>query len=359
MHDNMKRQRASLSDLCSLIKGASPISKTPPGPYPLITTGEEHKTANTFQLDTEAVCIPLISSTGHGHASIKRVHYQTGKYALANLLAAAVVKDRSVLSTSYLARYLMFTKDRLIAPLMTGAANMSISLDRLATVPVEFPPLPEQERIAKLMDQAEELRKLRAQADRRTAALLPALFHEIFGDPSTNPKGFHKEALEKLVRVKSGDPLLAKDMDAEGEFPVYGGNGITGYHSKFMFDQPVIVIGRVGAYCGAIHVSKPKSWVTDNALYVSELKEPFNQEYLAAALRVANLNQYAGRAAQPLVSGGRIYPVPILVPPLTLQDAFAKGVTEIRELEAQQAASRRGLNNLFQSMLNHAFNGEL
>src|SRR5262249_14049033 len=71
-------------------------------------------------------------------ASLNRVHYQCGKFALANLLAAAIVKDKSLLSTKFLSRYLMFSKDRLIVPLMTGAANMSISIDRLATVPIEF-----------------------------------------------------------------------------------------------------------------------------------------------------------------------------------------------------------------------------
>jgi type I restriction enzyme S subunit len=77
----MKRQRTKLGELCTLVKGTSPISKTRPGVYPLVTTGEEHKTADTFQFDAEAVCIPLISSTGHGHASLKWVHYQTGKFA--------------------------------------------------------------------------------------------------------------------------------------------------------------------------------------------------------------------------------------------------------------------------------------
>src|SRR6266540_923376 len=141
----MKQQRASLGELCTLVKGTSPISKTAAGPYPLVTTGENHKTAGNFQFDAEAACIPIISSTGHGHASLKRVHYQSGKFALANLLVAAMVKDHSALSTKFLARYLMWTKDRLIVPLMTGAANMSLSIDRLATVPVEFPALAEQE----------------------------------------------------------------------------------------------------------------------------------------------------------------------------------------------------------------------
>src|SRR5260370_21977690 len=116
----MKRQRAPLGELCRLIKGTSPISKTPPGPYPLVTTGEEHRTAISFQFDAEAVCIPLISSTGHGHASLKRVHYQAGKFALANILVAAPLRSHLCISTTFFARYLIFTNRRFICPLMTG-----------------------------------------------------------------------------------------------------------------------------------------------------------------------------------------------------------------------------------------------
>jgi type I restriction enzyme S subunit len=235
----------------------------------------------------------------------------------------------------------------------------NLPLNDVAKEQIPLPPLSEQERIVNLLDEADELRKLRAKADRRTAELVPALFHEMFGDPITNPKGFRKEPLGKLVRVKSGDSLPAKNMEAGGQFPVYGGNGISGYHGEYMFEQPVIVIGRVGVYCGAVQLSKPKSWVTDNALYICEMKEDFDQQYLVAALCKAKLNQYAGRAAQPLVSGNRIYPVPILVPPLSSQREFSNRVAEIRKLEADQAASRLRLEALFQSMLNCAFNGEL
>jgi len=179
----------------------------------------------------------------------------------------------------------------------------------------------------------------------------------LFGNPALNPKGFRKEPLGKLLHVKSGESLPAKEMTTNGSFVVYGGNGITGHHDKFMFENPVIVIGRVGVYCGAIHLSEPKSWVTDNALYVSEMKEDFAQRYLLTALRVANLNQYAGRAAQPLVSGSRIYPVPILIPPLPLQQEFADRVRDIDELESVQSRSTARLNDLSQSLLHSAFGG--
>jgi type I restriction enzyme S subunit len=82
------------------------------------------------------------------------------------------------------------------------------------------------------------------------------------------------------------------------------------------------------------------------------------QQYLVAALRQANLNQYAGRAAQPLVSGSRIHPVPILVPPLPLQKQFAQRVVDIRFFEDQQATGRQRLDELFHSLLDLAFQGK-
>jgi len=49
-------------------------------------------------------------------------------------------------------------------------------------------------------------------------------------------------------------------MDSSGEYLVYGGNGVNGRHSEYMFEQPQLIIGRVGVYCGAVHItSKLKS----------------------------------------------------------------------------------------------------
>jgi type I restriction enzyme S subunit len=224
----MKRQRASLGELCTLIKGKSPISKTQPGPFPLVTTGEDRKTADTFQFDTEAVCIPLISSTGHGHASLKRVHYQSGHFALANLLAAALVNDRSMLSPRFLACYLTHAKDRLIVPLMTGAANMSLSIDRLATVPVEFPPLAEQQRIVRILAEATELQILRVKAHDRANQLMPAIFHDMFGDPTSNSNNWPLVTLDEIGDWASGGtPPRSRPEYFDGDIDWYSAGELT------------------------------------------------------------------------------------------------------------------------------------
>jgi type I restriction enzyme, S subunit len=220
-------------------------------------------------------------------------------------------------------------------------------------------PISEQKRIAKILDQANALRKRRAEADLKAARILPALFYKMFGDPITNPKRLAKKKLGDLIKVRSGNFLPAKNMEPEGRYPVYGGNGINGYHSEFMFEQPVIVLGRVGAYCGAVHYSQPRCWVTDNALYVADRSEKLHPRYLAEALRLANLNQYAGRAGQPLISASRIYPVAILVPDLEDQERFAFSVEELHRDEKHRKDADAQMEKLFSVLLHRAFSGEL
>jgi type I restriction enzyme S subunit len=217
----------------------------------------------------------------------------------------------------------------------------------------------EQSRIVELLNEADRLRDLRREADVKAARILPALFLKVFGDTATNPMGFRKKPLGELIKVKSGDFLPAKDMAPNGTFPVYGGNGVSGYHDNYMFEDRKVVLGRVGAYCGAVYYSEPKSWITDNALYVSEKLEPLNDYYLVSALEQANLNQYAGRAGQPLISGSRVYPVTILVPPENLQTGFSRSVASLLALSRVRSSASTRLDQVWHTLMSHAFSGQL
>ncbi len=166
---------------------------------------------------------------------------------------------------------------------------------------IPFPPLEEQKRIAAILDQADALRRLRQRAVSALEKMKTSVFHQMFSQSlDTQPLG-------NIIKVGSGNGLTAKDMRG-GDVPVYGGNGINGWHDEAFVDPQTVIIGRVGVYCGAVHITERKAWVTDNALIVRKLVD-IETAYLAEALRAANLNQYAGRSAQPLVSGSRIYPV--------------------------------------------------
>lgn len=281
-----------------------------------------------------------------------------GVEAATNQAICNIRPDVTVADTRYVYRALEAKVPELIGQ-ASGGAQPNISQEKIRKLRIPLPPLDEQKRIAAILDKADALRRKRRQALALLESLTQSIFLEMFGDPVSNPKGIHKTTLGELIRVKSGNGLTSAEMDDSGEHPVYGGNGINGYHSEYMFDEPQIVIGRVGVYCGAVHITKPMSWVTDNALYVAERRNDLIITYLAVALRMANLNQYAGRAAQPLVSGSRIYPVEVLVPDTMLQLKFEEDLYSISRRSEQLTRSMIGLNSLFASLQHRAFTGQL
>ena len=139
-----------LGDICTITKGETGIMKAIPGAYTMVALGEANKTHNEFQFDTKAVIIPLVSSTGHGHASMKRVKYQEGKFALGNILCAVIPKDENFVLAKYLHIYLHWNREELLVSQMKGMANVSLSISKIAEVIVTVPNLEKQRQIVEL-----------------------------------------------------------------------------------------------------------------------------------------------------------------------------------------------------------------
>ena len=151
-----KYPRVKLSELCDFRKGTFPTQATPPGPYPMVVTAQERKTSDRFDFEGPAVCIPLISSSGHGKASMIRIHYQEGQFACANLLFGLLAKQPGELDMKYLYHILSQRLERLFCPLMKGTANVSMRMEDAVQVEFPLPPLEEQQRLVA------EIERLRA-----------------------------------------------------------------------------------------------------------------------------------------------------------------------------------------------------
>ncbi|MDX2342005.1 restriction endonuclease subunit S [Micrococcus sp. M4NT] len=214
------------------------------------------------------------------------------------------------------------------------------------------PALVEQRRIAEILDRADAQRSLR----RAHLDSLDALEFSVWLDVSNRPGG-SVVPLGEFVRWRSGNFLPAAARSG-GDVPVHGANGVIGYTDEAMVSAPTLVVGRVGA-CGAVHATSGPAWVTDNALIASFDESIVSMAVLAAALRQADLSQYAVRSSQPSISGKRIAHVPISIPSRDVQREFAAAVAKI---EAQRARVERALaleDELFASLQYRAFRGEL
>lgn len=133
------------------------------------------------------------------------------------------------------------------------------------------------------------------------------------------PIGWEWKRIEDVFTITSGKNLTSKDMQEDGKFPVYGGNGIVGRHSNYNLDGSNIIIGRVGALCGNVRLVNEKIWVTDNAFFIKDYKVQILKEYLAKLLAALNLGEAANRAAQPVISYKGIKELSIPYPPMSEQ----------------------------------------
>lgn len=174
----------TLENFCDFKKGIFPTMKTPPGEFPFVVLANDKRTANAYQFDGEAVCIPLISSTGHGHAAIHRIYYMSGKFALANVFAAAIIKPEIPLLSKYLYYYLWRFKEEKLVRLMAGTANTSLTVEKLREVHIEAPSVERQQRIVDAIDRTVEsmsishqlLRSVNEQIDCARVDVLRAAF---------------------------------------------------------------------------------------------------------------------------------------------------------------------------------------
>lgn len=172
-------------------------------------------------------------------------------------------------------------------------------------------------------------------------------------------EGWISDNLSNCLKLKSGDGLTAKKM-ISGEFPVFGGNGIAGYHNDFNLSGDNIVIGRVGALCGNSRFINEKIWLTDNAFKVSEFKYEFDLEFLNYLLNHVDLRSYARQAAQPVISNSSLKNVNLSFPKSLEEQKQIVAILDkvFAAIDQAKANIEKNIENakeLFQSKLNDIF----
>ena len=231
------------------------------------------------------------------------------------------IKDTSIILPEYLMRFL----EACNFDLQGNRAAMGKTLNKksLHEIEISVPSIQRQLEIVTILSKVKKIQETR----KRQLAALDRLKHSLLQE-TIKSSTTQEIPVGKVISLKSGSFLPAKKQDG-GKFPVYGGNGVNGSHSQYMVEEPTIIIGRVGAYCGSVHITRPKSWITDNALIVTIQAEGILQKYLANVLHSINLNQYANRSGQPSISATRIKDIFIPIIPITKQENFTKNINNI------------------------------
>lgn len=173
-------------------------------------------------------------------------------------------------------------------------------------------------------------------------------------------QGWEEKRIEDCFKLKSGDGLTSKNMNEDGSYPVFGGNGIAGLHNEFNLSGSNVIIGRVGALCGNVRHMNEKIWLTDNAFRIVDFKYDFDHSFLTYLLNFKNLREYARQAAQPVISNSSLKDVVLEFPKslpeqqrivAILDTAFAA----IAKAKANAEQNLKNAKELFESYLKGVF----
>ena len=291
-----------------------------------------------------------------------------------NLVPMAINQDLKALCPnkdmdSVFLLYWYLNQANIIEAMGKGSTVKGIRLEELKSLTLLKPPLPEQHKIADILStvdrQIDQTNALIEKTKELKKGLMQRLLTKGVGHKEFKVTEIGEVPVECVVKrlgdifkVSSGTFLPQREL-VKGEYPVYGGNGITGFHDKCLFNSSMIVIGRVGAKCGCIYISESKSWITDNALYVSEKCVDFNNIFMYYLLIWLDLNKYANQSAQPVISGKSIYDITIGLPSIREQKKIADILSSIDDMIFQYQTKKQKLQTLKKALMQKILTGKV
>ncbi len=271
-----------------------------------------------------------------------------------------------------------------------GTGVPTLNRNNVHGVNVLLPPLPEQKRIAAILDKADSIRRKRQNAVRLTEELLRSVFLEMFGDPVTNPKGWERGNIEAALRNPKtdlrcgpfGTQLKVHELVSEG-IPLFGiesvRDGKFNYKtSKFLTkrkaaelgsfdvkpgDVLVTRMGTIGEAC-VVPESVDDARISYHLFRIRTDKNKCLPEFLAATIFqsgtfLRQLKNMAHGAIMDGLSTKNIREVMFLIPPIIEQQKYVCFVKRVETLMQSQKESVDASNTFFNSILQRAFKGEL
>lgn len=157
--------------------------------------------------------------------------------------------------------------------------------------------------------------------------------------------------LGNLVKFGNGKTRPKED----GDIPIYGGNGILGFTNQSNYQGDVIIVGRVGAYCGSVYYSKGLAWVSDNALAVLP-KNGYSTKYLYYFLKNLDLNNYAEGSSHPLVTQSLLNSIEVISTlNIETQERFAEVLSSLDDKIDLLLKQNQTLEQLAETMFRQWF----
>ena len=249
----------------------------------------------------------------------------------------------------------------------SGAVQRVINLWALKTVKVPIPPLPEQQRIVSILDEAfAAIAKAKANAEqnlKNAKDLFESYLQGVFENGNWETKTLN----EISENLDSKRVPITKNVRNEGSIPYYGASGIVDYVAEYLFDEDLLCVSEDGAnllartYPIAFSITG-KTWVNNHA-HVLRFKNMASQKFVELYLNSIKLDDFVSGMAQPKLNQTMLNKIPIPFPSIKEQENIVNKLNGLnnktKKLEAIYQKKINDLEELKKSVLQKAFSGEL
>jgi len=344
------------------------------GPYPYYGANGQQDSVAEYIFDEPLIL--LAEDGGHFGDSDKTIAYQIdGKCWVNN--HAHVLRPKNEVAINYLCRQL---EKYDVTPFINGATRQKLNKSSALKIPITLPPLPEQKRIAAILDKADTIRRKRQKAIELADEFLRSVFLDMFGDPVTNPKGWNPVTLKDLGHVTTGNTPSRKRPEYYGDKIewIKSDNINTPYHfltqaEEGLSKEGIAVARRAAAYSTFVTCIAGSFDCIGNAA-LSDREVSFNQQINAITAKkdidpfflyclIINskklIQDASTNAMKGMISKGRFEQIKSFRPPTTLQQKFGLFFQKYTKVKNAVWNSEQLSNDLFNSLTQRAFRGEL
>ena len=383
----MKWPTVRISDVALLQMGQSPPGETYnsdgrglPFFQGKIDFGDRHPSVRLWCSDPNKVAEPgdLLLSV---RAPVGPTNIADRRCCIGRGLAAIHSRDRNILIADFL-RYVFKWVEPSLSRVAQGSTFAAVRRRDVESIEFPLPPISEQRRIVEILDQADELRKKRTEADAKAARILPALFYKVFGDPATNPMGWPIKPLGKVTCGKpqyganasainwvSGRPRYVRITDISDAGKLLADGIVTldlEDWEPYRLVPGDLLFARSGNTVGKTFLYRQEDGPCAFAGYLIRFQadqEQVTPSYLFSLTQTGYYDSWVKArkrvAGQPNINGKEYASFPVPCPPISVQLQFGQMVETTVSLRDRRSMNASRIDRLFNILLYRAFSGDL
>ncbi len=339
-------------------------------------TDEIYNVIKNYTISSDDLYISIAGSTG----MIGAIPEKLNGANLTENAAKIVIKDQNIIDKNYLKYYLnSSTIQQQIKELTVGVGVPKLALNRIEGINIVYPnTIAEQREIAQVLDTMSDIIRLREECISHAQDLIPALFQEMFDNPQTNKKNWQICRLKDLAKIDrqniSPEELKTKRYTYIGLEHIEKETGrilvdpnvqldIDIKSNKFFFTSNHVLYGKLRPYLNKVALPDFDGVCSTDIFPLLPLEGISNKYFLKALMSTSYFvnmaNSQSSGANLPRIGTTALENIKVFKPNYTLQEQFAEKVREINSYIEEQQEELENAKQMFQSLLHHAFTGEL